>query len=229
MLKKSLVVSAILVASLNAGMFGDLASSALGGGSSAPTVSGNDVKAVLTTFQQAETGLNNSVKLIDSALGDKAQVAKFDAQEKSINAMPNGSEKDAATKILNEDRLAEAKKISDSKDTQDKAKKLSSEQKAKVGISISNLLLVALKDTEGLTRAKALVASISSNPSAAMQFASDLPKLKDIVTTVPTQVSSLGTITSGLVKVAQSADIKYNANPKTTDNLTEVSDSVAMN
>ena len=89
--------------------------------------------------------------------------------------------------------------------------------------------MVALKDTEGLTRAKALVASISSNPSAAMQFASDLPKLKDIVTTVPTQVSSLGTITSGLVKVAQSADIKYNANPKTTDNLTEVSDSVAMN
>ena len=216
MLKKSLVVSAILVASLNAGMFGDLASSALAGGSSTPAVSGNDVKAVLTTFQQAETGLDNSVKLIDSALGDKAQVAKLEAQEKSINTMPDGSEKDAATKKLKEDRLAEAKKISDSKDTQNKAKNLSSEQKAKVGTSISNLLLVALKDTEGLTRAKALIASISSNPSSAIQFASDLPKLKDVVTTVPTQVVSLGTLTSGLVKVAKSSNIAV-TQPKSAD------------
>lgn len=216
MLKKSLVVSAILVASLNAGMFGDMASSALGGESSTPAVSGNDIKAVLTTFQQAEAGLDNSVKLIDSTLGDKAQMAKFEAQEKSINVMQSGSEKYAAIKKLSEDRLAEAKKISKGKDIQNRVKKLSTEQKAKVGTSISNLLLVGLKETESLTRAKALITSISSNPSSAIQFASDLPKLKNVVATAPAQVVSVGTVTSGLVKAAKSSNIAV-TQPKSAD------------
>lgn len=219
MLKRSLITSVILAASLNAGMFGDLAGAAMGtigGGDASSTVSGNDVQAVLTNFQQAEMGLNNSVDMINKALGDKKQLAEWEEKEKSINAMPASSEKDAATKKLNEDQMSYATKISESKDVQDKAKKLSSEQKKKVGISIGNLLLVALKDAEALTRAKGLVGSISSNPAVAMKFATDLPKLKDVVTTVPSQLSSLATLTSGYVGMAKSAGISV-TQPKSAD------------
>ncbi len=218
MLKKSLIALAILVGSLNAGMFGALAGAALGGGSTASAVSGSDVQAVLTNFQQAQLGLDSSVMLINSALGDKKQVAEFEKRAKEINSKPESSEKDAANKELKKDELASAEKLATSKDAQDKAKKLSSEQKVKVGASISNLLLVAMKDTTALASAKGLVSSISSNPSAAMQFATDLPKLKDVVMTIPTQLSSLGTLTSGLTTLAKNADITVNQ-PKADDKV----------
>lgn len=207
MLQKSLVVSIVLAASLNAGMFGDLANAAVGGGNQTTAFSANDIQSVLTNFQQAEKGLNTSIGLINLALGDKKQLTAFAENEKSINTMPESSEKDAKLEQLHQDQMAYAETLSKSKDIQEKAKKLSSQQKAKVSISISNLLLVALKDTEALVRSKNLVNSISANPSLAMQYASDLPKLKNVVTTVPNQVTSLGTLTSGLMTLAKNADL----------------------
>ena len=207
MLRKSLVLSAILAASLNAGMFGDLAGAVTGGGNQATAFSANDIQSILTNFQQAEKGLNTSVDLINQALGDKKQLAEWAEKEKSINAMPASSEKDANFQKLKEEKVAYTEKLTHSQDVQEKAKKLSSQQKEKVSISISNLLLVALKDTEALVRSKSLVSTISSNPSYAMQYAADLPKLKNVVSTVPNQVASLGTLTSGLTTLAKNADI----------------------
>lgn len=219
MLKQSLLLSTFLAVSLNAGMFGslgDMAMGALDGGDSSTAVSGNDVQAVLTNFQQAEQGLNNSVDLINKALGDKKQLVEWEEKEKSINAMPSSAEKDAEMKKLNESQTAYAAKMAESKETQGKMQKLSSEQKAKVGKSVTNLLLVALKNTEALVRAKSLVGSITTNPMAALKFATDIPKLKDVVTTVPSQLSSLATLTSGYVNMAKSAGIAV-AQPKSAD------------
>jgi hypothetical protein len=213
---KKILLSAVLSASLTAGMFGGLGDAVMGGGNSAPSVSANDVSGVISTFQQAEKGLNTSIDLINSALGDKKQIAEWEAKEKTINAMPEGAEKDAKYKELNQAQEAYAKKIVESKDISEKAKNLSSEQKKKVGVSIGNLLLVTLKDKQALDQSKNLVSSISSNPASAMKFASDLPKLKDIVSTVPTQLSSLGTLTSGLASIAKSAGISYET-PKSAD------------
>lgn len=215
---RKIVLSTVLAMALTSSSFafGMPSIPGLGLGGTAAAISGNDIESVLTNFQQAETGLNNSVDLINKALGDKKQLAEWEEKEKSINAMPASSEKDAALKKVNEDQIAYATKLAESKQTEGKMKNLSSEQKAKVGKSLANLLLVVLKDTEALARAKNLVSSISSNPMAALKFAKDIPKLKDVVTTVPSQLSSLATLTSGYVGMAKSAGIVV-AQPKSAD------------
>lgn len=223
---KKILLSAVLSASLSAGMFGGLSDAVMGGGSSSPSVSANDVSAVIATFQQAEKGLNTSVDLINSALGDKKQIAEWEEKEKSINAMPEGAEKDAKYKALNADQESYAKKIIESKDITEKAKNLSSDQKKKVGVSIGNLLLVTLKDKQALDQGKNLVSSISSNPASAMKFASDIPKLKDIFSTVPAQLSSLGTLTSGLASMAKSAGISYETPKSASESLKDASASI---
>ena len=59
-----------------------------------------------------------------------------------------------------------------------------------------------------------------------MKFASDLPKLKDIVATAPTQLSSLGTLTSGLATMAKSAGISYETPKSADENLKDASSAI---
>lgn len=188
-------------ASTGGGLFGSLL-----GGSSKP-VSANDISTVIKTFQEAEAGLNNSVDLINQALGDKEKLAEWELKEKTIKKMPASSEKDAAIKALNEDQLSYATKLAESEGLSEKAKKLNAKQKEKVGTAIGNLLLVVLKDQQALSQGKDVVSSLTSNPVMAVQFASDLPKIKDVIVTIPTQLSSLGTLSSSLISMAKEADI----------------------
>lgn len=208
MLRKSIIVSLVCAVSLNAGMFGDVAAAAVMDGGSGSSVSASEVQNVLMNFQDAEKGLQLSIMGINSALGDKQKIEEFAVMEKKISGMGESAEKDAARLKLYQDELAYTEAISKSKEIQEKAKNLSQSQKAKVGISIGNLLLVALKDAEGLLRARNLAKSISSNKSEAVRYAIELPKINTIVQTIPNQVNSLATINNGLTELAKNADIE---------------------
>lgn len=213
MLKRVLITSALVIGTANAGMFGGLGSVVSGSASTAAAVSANDVSGVISMFQSAEKSLNDSAKVIIMAIGDKNTIEYIENEQKEINKMTEGAEKDARTKKLNESTLATADKASSSKDAAEKAKKLSSEQKKKVSAATFNVFLAAFKDKVALEKSKNLVSAISSNPSAAMQFAGDLPKLKDIVTSVPNQLTTLGSLGSGLTTLAKNADISLPTTP----------------
>lgn len=204
-------------ASSGGGLFGSLL-----GGSSKP-VTANDISGVVKTFQEAEAGLNNSVDLINQALGDKDKLAEWAQKEKTIKKMPESSEKDAAIKALNEDQLSYATKLAESEGLSEKAKKLNAKQKEKVGTAIGNLLLVVLKDQQALSQGKNVISSLTTNPALAVQFASDLPKIKDVIVTIPTQLSSLGTLSSGLISMAKEADINVKQPASADEKLKPVS------
>jgi hypothetical protein len=206
MVKKLIMAGFLVVGSANAGMF-DSVAGAIGGGSSSSSVSASDVKGVISSFQDAERMLFNSLVLINKALANKQEVAKLEELLKTINAMPEGAEKDAKMKELEKSSLALAQKTLESKEVTKVAQKLSTEQKQEVASATFNILLAVLKDKEALSKAQNLVSSISSNPTSAAQFAGDLPKLKDIVATAPNQITSITKIGSGLIDLAKTAKI----------------------
>ncbi|HRF57114.1 MAG TPA: hypothetical protein PLV58_06930 [Campylobacterales bacterium] len=207
MVKKLIIASFLLVGSANAGMFDSVVSAVGGGGSSSSSISGSDVKGVISSFQDAEKSLFISVDLVNKALADKQEVAKLEELQKTVSSMPDGAEKDAKTKEIQSSSVALAEKTVKSEKASKDAQKLSTAQKQKVAVSTFNILLALLKDKEALSKAQNLVSSISSNPTSAVQFAGDLPKLKDIVSTVPNQIDSLTTLGSGLMKLAKTAKI----------------------
>lgn len=222
MLRNTIILSLVCAVGLNAGMFGDMASSVGLGGGSSSSVSADEVQNVLKNFQDAEKGLHNSVLVINSALGDKKKLEEFSEEEKKIASMPQNSEKESAVLKLNQDELAYTESLTKSKEVQEKAKKLTAVQKQKVGLSISNLLLVALKDSEGLVRAQNLVKAISTNKSDAIKYAVDLPKINSIVQTVPNQVNSLSNLTSGLTTLANHSGITVDTQTSTDKPLQEI-------
>ncbi len=208
MVKRIVLAGFLAVSCANAGMFDSVAGAVMGGGSSsAASVSESDIKGVISSFQDAEKALSSSIELINKALGDKQAIAKLEEEKKTILAMPDGAEKDAKMKELEKSAEAEAAKILKSKEAANKAAKLSSEQKQKIAVAGYNILLAALKDKDALAKAKNLVSSVSANPTMAVKFAGDLPKLKDIVATAPSQIESLATISSGFMSLAKTAKI----------------------
>jgi hypothetical protein len=140
MVKKLIMAGLLVVGSANAGMF-DSVAGAIGGGSSSSSVSASDVKGVVSSFQDAEKMLFNSVVFINKALANKQEIAKLEELLKTINAMPDGAEKDAKMKEFKESSLALAEKTVKSKEATKVAQKLSTEQKQKVASSTYNRLL----------------------------------------------------------------------------------------
>lgn len=72
-------------------------------------------------------------------------------------------------------------------------------------------MLSGLKYKDTLTSAKDMVSSLSSNPTAAMQYASQLGQLKDMVTTLPESVTSIATIGSKLVDLYKAGKVNFAA------------------
>lgn len=213
MIQKSFVVSILLACSLNAGMFGDLAGSLMGGGSSDGTAS--EMETIFVTMEESTNTLNTSVDTINELLGDKKQLAKWKDQNKSIEKLSD-DEKVPALAKLNQEKMVYATALGTNKDVNVKAKKLPTEQKNKIGAAISDILLVSMKEKEAAGKAKELVKSIIANPKSALIYAGDLPKLKDVVSNTPAMLSDQAELSKSMVNLANSANIAIKQ-PKPTE------------
>lgn len=204
MIKKSFIASMVLVCSLNASMFGDLAGSLMGGGSSDGT--GTEMEAIFTTMEESTVTLNASVDTINEILGDKKQLTQWKEKIKAIDKLTD-DEKEPALVQLNQEKMVYATALGENKEVNLKAKKLPNAQKAKLGAAISDILLVSMREKEAGEKAKNLVKSIIANPKSALQYAGDLPKLKDVVSETPTMLNNQAALSKSMVALANNANI----------------------
>lgn len=208
MFKKSLILSAILAASLNAGMFGDVAGAALGGGKATSSVSAGDIDAVLSKAKQAEQLLVASIGNIASAILSKEESGKFETAMAEANKISDPKEKQAAINKAVADTNALISKAADDKNVQDGLKKASDDKKEALSSAGFNFLLAGQKDGEALLGVNSTISSLTSNPSAAMQFAPQLASMKDLAVSLPTQGSSIAKIGGKLYDLMKAGGIK---------------------
>lgn len=213
MIRKSFVMSMLLACSLNAGMFGDLAGSLMGGGSSDGTAS--EMETIFVTMEESTKTLNTSVDTINELLGDKKQLAKWKDQNKSIEKLTD-DEKVPALAKLNQEKMAYATALGENKEAITKAKKLPNAQKTKLGAAISDILLVSMQEKEAAEKAKGIVKTIMVSPKSAIQYAGDLPKLKDIVTNTPELLNAQAALSKNMVSLANNANVAIKQ-PKPTE------------
>ena len=213
MIRKSFVFSILLASALNAGMFGDLAGSLMG--DSKPDGTATEMQTIFQTMDQSKATLTASVDLINSMLGDKKQLSKWQDQAKAIDKMSD-DEKVPALAKLNQEKMLYATALGENKDVSAKAKKLPNDQKTKIGTAISDILLVSFREKEAGDKAKALAKSIAASPKSALQYAGDLPKLKDVATETPTMLNNQAALSKNMVTLATSANITIQQ-PKPTE------------
>lgn len=205
MIKKSFVMSLLLASSLNAGMFGDLAGSFIGGDSKSDSTS-TEMGTILDTMDQSNKTLMSSVETINSLLGDKKQLAKWKEQTKSIEKLVD-EEKVQATVKLNQEKMVYTIALGENKDVIAKTKKLSNDQKTKIGLAVSDILLASMKEKEASEKAKVLVKSIIASPKSMLQYAGDLPKLKGVVDNTPTMLKEQDALCKSMEGLAKNANI----------------------
>ncbi|HEX5330713.1 hypothetical protein [Sulfuricurvum sp.] len=213
MIRKSFVFSILLASALNAGMFGDLAGSLMG--DSKPDGTATEMQTIFETMDQSKSTLTASVDLINTMLGDKKQLSKWQDQTKAIDKLSD-DEKVPAIAKLNQEKMLYATALGESKDVSTKAKKLSNDQKSKLGAAISDILLVSFREKEAGDKAKELVKTIVASPKSALQYAGDLPKLKDVVSETPTMLNNQAALSKNMVVLASNANIAIKQ-PKPTE------------
>jgi hypothetical protein len=208
---KKIVLSTVVVMALASSSFAFGMPSVPGLGassSSASSLSAADIDAVLSKAKQAEDLLVSSTGDISKAILSKEEAAKFDAAIATANKISNPKEKAAAIKTAIDSTNTLIAKAADDKNVQESLKKASNEKKEALASAGFNFLLAGKKDGEALLGVNSTVSSLTSNPSAAMQFSSQLSSLKDLASSLPTQGSSIVQIGGKLYDLMKAGGIK---------------------
>ena len=205
------------IQSVEAGIFDKLTGKSSGG-----SVSRSDIDAVYTLVLDAEALLKKSVDIAFKLLASKEELEKIEQRQKQIDEIKDPKEKEAEMKKVQEDKMAATQKMIEKEETSKKAAALDAQQKVLFGKSIYNLILAGLKDKDAVVKAKDVSQKIQGNPSSATNFASDVNKLKDIVTTVPSQAEKIGTLGNNLSKFASKNNIEVAMPQSAADKPKEV-------
>jgi hypothetical protein len=223
MIRKLMIAGLLVVGTANAGMFDAVAPAALGGGSSAKEVSGDALDATLKNYASARALSQASLKSLTDALLSKEDAAKFSDAMKAAEATTDPKERDAAISKVVSDQQTAIKAAAELKTTGENLKKADAKTKKHAMEGGFNLLLSGLKYKDALVSAKDMVSSLSSNPTAAMKYASQLGQLKDMVTALPDGVSSIASIGGKLIDLFKTAGVKFT--PPTDSKQAEVKSS----
>ena len=174
-----------------------------GGGSSTHSVSAGDIDTFLKTAQDANQMIDTSSQYIFKAVGDQKDIAAQEAKRAAANGIADPKEKAAAIQQINADDATMVQKAIASKDAQDKINAMSKEQLNSFGNAAFTFMLGVLKDKQLANDSTALVSGVTSNP----MLISRLPELKDVVSSVSSQVVNSAKIGDGLIQLAKAGKI----------------------
>jgi len=172
------------------------------GGSQAS--SGMSLSQWIDTANQAKSLLDTSSGLLLEAVADKAKLDEINALKKAAaEAKDDKARKELEVKIQAETNAALA-----AADWDQAASNLAAEQDEKkiknVGASAYNFVLGVLKDKALLDTANSVIDAAKSNP----MNLKDVGRVREVVSSVSGQMSSLTTISSNLPKLAKVAKVE---------------------
>ena len=205
MMKKHLAT--ILIAST----FGALATPAMAqlGGFLNASNSSNATSTVspevfVTSAQQAEKMMNNSVALLSRSLISNEQVADLEAQRKAASEITDPAEKAAKLTEIRKTELASLNEAVANSKFESNIKKMASKQREDFAAASFNFMLALLQDKALVEQGKGLVSSLSSNP----MNVSKLGGVKDAVTSMGNQISAASNIAGKMPAVFTAVGVK---------------------
>lgn len=173
------------------------------GGGSAAAVSAGDIDAFIQTANDANLMISTSSSHIFKALASKEDIAALEARLATANAIANTAEKEAELNKIKSDEATIVQKVLASKEGEDKLSTMNKAQMASFGNAAFTFMLGVLKDKQLAEGSTALVSGVSSNPMLIPR----LGALKDVASSVSSQLSNTAKIGEGLVKLAKAGKI----------------------
>lgn len=173
------------------------------GGGSAAAVSAGDIDAFIQTANDANLMISTSSSHIFKALASKEDIAALEARLATANAIANTAEKEAELNKIKSDEATIVQKVLASKEGEDKLSTMNKAQMASFGNAAFTFMLGVLKDKQLAEGSTALVSGVSSNPTLIPR----LGALKDVASSVSSQLSNTAKIGEGLVKLAKAGKI----------------------
>jgi len=173
------------------------------GGGSAAAVSGGDIDAFIQTANDANQMISTSSAHIFKALASKEEIAELEARMAAANAIADPAEKAAEVSKIKSDEATAVQKVLASKDGEAKLASMNKAQMASFGNAAFTFMLGVLKDKQLADGSTALVSGVSSNPTLLPR----LGALKDVASSVSSQLSNTAKIGEGLVKLAKAGKI----------------------
>ncbi len=210
---------ALSTSAANAQFGGLLSGGALGGSKTDSKANIGDVDAFLKTADEADVLIRQSSDSLFKAVASKEELDAHADKIKAANEIADPKEKEAALKKASDDEQAQLAKVDFAAKSEQAKKTMDAKQKAQTGAAIYNFTLGMLKDQELLSRGQGIISSISGNPMAITKLA----KVKDVMSSISSQMGNITTIASGLQKM--SSVVKLEALPtKSSDQPKPISD-----
>lgn len=181
------------------GLFGDSKSNA--------KTSAGDVDAFLKTADEADGLIRQSSDALFKAVATKEELDAHADKMKAANEVADPKEKEAALKKAEDDQQAQLAKVDFAAKAVEAKTSMDAKQQAQTGAAIYNFTLGMLKDMELLERGQGVVSSISGNPMAITKVL----KVKDVLSSLSSQMSNISTIAAGVQKM--SSVVKLDALP----------------
>lgn len=173
------------------------------GGASGSAVSAGDIDAFIQTANDANQMIGTSSAHIFKALASKEEIAALEARLAAANAIADPAEKAAEISKIKSDEATAVQKALASKEGEAKLSAMNKAQMASFGNAAFTFMLGVLKDKQLADGSTALVSGVASNPTLVTR----LGALKDVASSVSSQVANTAKIGEGLVKLAKAGKI----------------------
>jgi len=157
-----------------------------------------DIKAFLQTADEARTLTGQSAFSLGQALLTKTEMEAAAAALAAANAITDPKEKEVAKAKVMTDVQAQLAKVDFDAAAKELAKANDKKKNALIGNSMFNFVLGLLKDKELASRGSALASSVASNP----MLLSKAGEVKDVLSSLSSQMGDMGKIATGLQKMA---------------------------
>ena len=157
-----------------------------------------DIKAFLQTADEARKLTGQSAFSLGMALLTKEQMQAAQDQLDAAKKITGTKEREAAESKVTVDLQAELAKVDYDAVAKDLAKANDKKKNALIGNSMFNFVLGLLKDKELASRGSALASSVASNP----MLLSKAGEVKDVLSSLSSQMGDMGKIATGLQKMA---------------------------
>ena len=203
-----------------AGMFDSIKSAIPGTGGSG--LSRGDIDAYFQLSKKADDLHQASIDSLSQMLVNKDAADQIDRKMKAAQATQDPKEKEAAMKQVLTEKEALLEQQLNSKDSEEKLAKLDANQKKLAGAAISNLFLSVLINKSAVDVAKGIVQKAQANPSAAVGYTTELPRIKDAVVVLPGKIEKTYTLGNQLLKLAKTGNIEVTMPQSATDKPVEV-------
>lgn len=181
---------------------------AMPGGGGGAGISKADIDSFLTLSTKADSLQNAAIQALGKILLNRDAVDAIDRKVAAAKAVQNPQESESALKQVMADAGAEIEKAANDKDAAGKLKNLSNDQKKQAGSALHNLFLSALTNKAAVNVATGIVKTAQANPMAAASYATQLPKVKDGLASLPGKVDKTYTLGNKLVQLAKANNIE---------------------